>query len=175
MPHEDGAAYAPVVATVSLNASICLEVTARGSPAPRAATTATQTGSGAAPSEPDVSSSEPVARGEDGWEDGERSAEEAKANASRVLLPARILQEPRSLLLTTGAAYSDLLHGISPVDVDADLGAATVANWGLLGDASVYEEVGGINQRGTRVSLTYRDVLKVSSAAGKVLGGLRTG
>ncbi|OCK90381.1 uncharacterized protein K441DRAFT_707696 [Cenococcum geophilum 1.58] len=122
MPHEDGAAYAPVVATVSLNASICLE-----------------------------------------------------ANASRVSLPARILQEPRSLLLTTGAAYSDLLHSISPVDVDADLGAATVANWGLLGDESVFEKVGGINQRGTRVSLTYRDVLKVSSAAGKVLGGLRKG
>ena len=173
MPHEDGAAYAPVVATVSLNASTCLEVTAKGSPAPRAATPAAQTGSGAAASEPDVSSSEPVARGEDGGEDGERSAEEA--NASRVELPARILQEPRSLLLTAGAAYSDLLHGISPVDVDADLGAATVANWGLLGDASVYEEVGGINQRGTRVSLTYRDVLKVSSAAGKVLGGLRKG
>ena len=175
MPHEDGAAYAPVVATVSLNTSLCLEVTAKASPAPRAATPAAQMGSGAAASEPNVSSSEPVARREDGGEDGERSAEEAGTNASRVSLPARILQEPRSLLLTTGVAYSDLLHGISPIDVDADLSAATVANWGLLGDASVFEEVGGINQRGTRVSLTYRDVLKVSSAVGKVLGGLRKG
>ena len=30
----------------------------------------------------------------------------------------RILQEPRSLLLTAGLAYSDTLHGIVDVDMD---------------------------------------------------------
>ncbi|OCL01944.1 hypothetical protein AOQ84DRAFT_305679, partial [Glonium stellatum] len=87
----------------------------------------------------------------------------------------RILQEPRSLLLTTGPAYHTLLHGIAPIEVDTDLRRGTVANWDLLGDAAVFEEAGGVNRRVTRVSLTYRDVLKVSSVAGRVLGGLTRG
>ena len=87
-------------------------------------------------------------------------------------IPTRILQEPRSLLITTGTAYNDLMHGIRDVEVDEGLGEGTVANWGLLGDKSVFEEKGGRNERGTRISLTYRDVLKVSSAASKVFGGL---
>jgi alkylated DNA repair protein alkB family protein 6 len=47
-----------------------------------------------------------------------------------------------------------------------------VSNWALLGDKARIEENGGRNVRGTRVSLTYRDVLKVSKAAEKVFGGL---
>lgn len=136
MPHEDGAAYAPVVATVSLGGSLCLEVTEKTS----------------------TISNEAVP--------GPRQEEDEKEE--RHPLPTRILQEPRSLLVTMGAAYGELLHGIAPVEVDEGLGEETVANWGLLGDQGVYAD--GRNERGTRVSLTYRDVLKVSGAASKVLG-----
>jgi alkylated DNA repair protein alkB family protein 6 len=72
------------------------------------------------------------------------------------------------LLVTTGEAYSTLLHGIASVEVDEDLGPLTVANWDLLGDAEKYK--GGNNVRETRTSLTYRDVIKVSKAGLGILG-----
>jgi hypothetical protein len=134
MPHEDGKAYANVVATVSLGATICLSLT------------------------PKPSSGE--------------SHEEEKGKIGKWRIPTRILQEPRSLLVTTGAAYESLLHGVDALEVDQALNADTVANWDLLGDCTPIDEAGGRNVRGTRISLTYRDVVKVSSAANKVLGGL---
>jgi alkylated DNA repair protein alkB family protein 6 len=127
MPHEDGSAYAPVVATVSLGASLCLEIT-------------------------------PKTEGDDGF-------------VEKYKLPTRIFQEPRSLLITTGDAYLGLMHGIAPVEVDEELDNGTLANWNLLADSGPLTKAGGKNVRGTRISLTYRDVLKVSSAASKVLGG----
>jgi alkylated DNA repair protein alkB family protein 6 len=133
MPHEDGTAYAPVVATVSLGGSVCLEITAKAT-----------------------------------------SVEETDTNdATKTTynVPTRILQEPRSLLITTGDAYRDLMHGVPAVEVDEDLNAGTVANWSLLTDTEKIVQVEGKSLRQTRVSLTYRDVLKVSSAASKVLGG----
>ncbi|KAF2274944.1 RNI-like protein [Westerdykella ornata] len=133
MMHEDGSAYASVVATVSLGAAICLELA---------------------------------------WK--KEKLESQGLDISSYNLPTRILQEPRSLLITTGAAYADLLHGISPIEVDQGLSAETVANWEFLGDRTPFENAGGQNHRGTRISLTYRDVLKVSSAASKVFGGLGT-
>jgi alkylated DNA repair protein alkB family protein 6 len=141
MPHEDGGTYAPVVATVSLGATICLEITRK----PETAAGETQP----------------------------ESNEISGANSgTQYVVPTRIVQEPRSLLITTGSAYNDLLHGISSVEVDENLNADTVANWHLLSDSSVFEEAGGRHERGTRISLTYRDVLKVSSAANKIFGGL---
>ena len=134
MPHEDGKAYASVVATVSLGATVCLSLTPKPSPA--------------------------------------ESDEEEKDEKVKWRVPTRILQEPRSLLITTGTAYESLLHGVDAVEVDEDLNAESVANWNLLGARTPIEEAGGRNVRGTRISLTYRDVLKVSSAANKVLGGL---
>lgn len=113
MPHEDGAAYHPIVATVSLGSSIVLEVFEKNGQEPRAA--------------------------EAQW---------------------KILQEPRSLLVTTDAMYYDVLHGISERAQDKELRRDTVANWDLLGDQSGFTN--GIYNRQTRVSLTYRDVLKVS-------------
>ncbi|KAF2680410.1 hypothetical protein K458DRAFT_311869 [Lentithecium fluviatile CBS 122367] len=141
MPHEDGPAYAPVVATVSLGAPICLEITRK---------------SAAADEEMQVHSDEAVSTN----------------TRSQYIAPTRILQEPLSLLITTGPAYKDLLHGISPVEIDDNLNAETVANWNLLADSSLFEEAGGRSERATRISLTYRDVLKVSSAASRVFGGL---
>jgi alkylated DNA repair protein alkB family protein 6 len=131
MPHEDGDAYADVVATVSLGGCTCLEI----------------------------------------LEKGKLDVEAEEEEGKRVLrLPTRIFQEPRSLLITTGTAYRDLMHGIASVEVDEDLNAGTVANWELLGDKGGIEEVDGRSVRETRISLTYRDVLKVSSAASKVFG-----
>jgi len=77
----------------------------------------------------------------------------------------RILQEPRSLLITTASLYTDYLHGIEDIEEDIDLSAATVANWDLLRSPSVFCE--GRNARKLRTSLTYRDVLKVSKLGNK--------
>ena len=83
----------------------------------------------------------------------------------------RVLQEPRSLLITTGELYTGFLHGISEVKFDGDLGEKTIANWNLLGDRTPF--AGGQAARETRVSLTFRDVLRVKKL-GKAFGGLRT-
>lgn len=72
----------------------------------------------------------------------------------------RILQEPRSLLVTTNKLYRDYLHGIEGFMEDNHLNPETVANWHLLGSTTLLE--GGCNVRQTRYSLTYRDVVKVS-------------
>ena len=80
----------------------------------------------------------------------------------------RILQEPRSLLVTTGDLYTSHLHGIAGVQVDEGLGPETIANWDLLGDNEAFAE--GRNVRGVRISLTYRDVLRVSNLGAKILG-----
>ena len=130
MPHEDGAAYYPVVATVSLGSSIVLDITEKV----------------------DHSSSNDI---DD--DDGQRKA-------------WRILQEPRSLLVTTDAAYKDTLHGIAEVKEDTNLSEDTVANWSLLGDKDNVMANGGRNERTTRISLTYRDVLKVSNISSKIFG-----
>lgn len=77
----------------------------------------------------------------------------------------RILQEPRSLLITTGDLYTDFLHGISDIEEDVDLSEDTIANWSLLSSNAAFEA--GRSSRQTRTSLTYRDVLKVSKLGSK--------
>lgn len=132
MPHEDGAAYHPVVATVSLGGTLVLDVYEKS---------------------PSVE-----ATGKDAGNREERKS-------------WRILQEPRSLLVTTGAAYTDTLHGISEVKEDLDLQESTVANWQLLGEGKrIVIDADGKNTRTTRTSLTLRDVLKVSKLGSKVFG-----
>lgn len=132
MPHEDGGAYADVVATVSLGGGCCLDVLPKGS-----------------------------------------CAEEESRVEGKYVVPTRIFQEARSLLITTGDAYRDLMHGIAAIEVDENLNSDTVANWGLLGDRcrEGIEGEGGKSVRATRISLTYRDVVKVSLAASRILGG----
>ncbi|RDA82515.1 hypothetical protein CP532_1659 [Ophiocordyceps camponoti-leonardi (nom. inval.)] len=118
-PTQDGAAYWPVVCTVSLGASLCLDIY--------------------------------------------RSNEGGSLEAT----PAwRILQEPRSLLITTDSLYTDYLHGIADVGQDVDLGPDGIVNWSLLGNAGAYAD--GSNVRGIRTSLTYRDVAHVSKAGSKL-------
>lgn len=132
MPHEDGAAYHPVVATVSLGGSLVLDVTEK-----------------------------------------RRETDSDASSDPSSLQRWRIFQEPRSLLLTTSAAYTNTLHGISEVIEDSDLGPETVANWSLLGDRETVEANGGRNVRTDRISLTYRDVNKVSNVASKLFGKTR--
>lgn len=126
MPHEDGGAYWPCVATVSLAGSVVLDIYPKN-------------------------------------EDGTMCKEQRW----------RVLQEPGSLLVTTGEVYVNTLHGIADVAVDEDLGPETVANWPLLGDRGVVERERGRNKRVTRTSLTFRDVLKVSNAGARILGARR--
>ncbi|KAF1958469.1 hypothetical protein CC80DRAFT_546701 [Byssothecium circinans] len=157
MPHEDGAAYAGVVATVSLGGAVCLDVMAKVG--------------GEKEEEKEEEEGKVECTSVVGVE-ASGGARAGKLTTAQNNLPARILQERRSLLITTGRAYEDLLHGITPITVDEQLNADTVANWSLLGDSGVFEAKDGKNERGTRISLTFRDVLKVSEAASKVLGGL---
>lgn len=120
MPHEDGPTYYPITATVSLGASIVLDVY-------------------------------------------EKNAE----GVARLAGPRwRILQEPRSLLVTSGAMYVDTLHGIAEVEIDKAVGPEGISNWDLVADKASFE--GGEYKRETRVSLTFRDVLKVTKVGGAI-------
>ncbi|KAM3070248.1 hypothetical protein ACMFMG_010085 [Clarireedia jacksonii] len=119
MPHKDGSAYHPVVCTVSLGASLCLEIYRER-------------------------------------EDGTREDEPC----------SRILQEPRSLLITSNELYTNHYHGIAEVEADVNLNSMTVANWDIL--RSVEEIIDGQYKRHKRVSLTYRNVIKVSKLGAKL-------
>ncbi|POS75795.1 calpain [Diaporthe helianthi] len=119
MPHKDGAAYYPVVCTVSLGASLCL----------------------------DIHSSK---------KDGALDPEPA----------FRVLQEPRSLLITTDDLYTQYLHGIADIQADVGLSRETVSNWDMLRRPEYFST--GVNQRSVRTSLTYRDVLKVSKLGNNI-------
>lgn len=77
----------------------------------------------------------------------------------------RILQEPRSLLITTDDMYRNTLHGIDEIEKDDNLIAESVVNWSMLGDQQPFIE-GSVERVGTRISLTYRDVLKVRKLGG---------
>ena len=118
-PHEDGGAYHPVVATISLGSHIVFDVRPK-----------------------------PGDKVSDGW---------------------RILQEPKSLLITTGDLYMQYLHGIEEVEVDQSLDRENVVNWDLLGSPENF--LGGQASREKRISLTYRDVKKVRRL-GKAFSGL---
>ncbi|KAK4552493.1 hypothetical protein LTR86_010337 [Recurvomyces mirabilis] len=145
MPHEDGGAYWPVVATVSLAGSVVLDVTAK------------------------------IASGHMAGDEGESRKEGVGVEeGGRKEGSWRILQEPRSLLVTCGTAYTETLHGIAEVEEDVELGEGTVANWELLGDREGVLEAGGRNVRETRVSLTFRDVKKVSKLGSKLFGKARS-
>ncbi|KAH8422695.1 uncharacterized protein LDX57_000449 [Aspergillus melleus] len=130
MPHEDGAAYYPLVATVSLGASIVLDLYPKGQ----------QRG-----------------RGDDS--DGDQRPQ------------YRILQERRSLLITRKKIYTEFLHGIAETSKDECLDADSICNWDLLREPDRYRC--GWAERETRISLTYRDVLKVAKVGNtmKFLGG----
>jgi len=117
MPHEDGPAYNPVTATVSLGSHTVLDI----------------------------------------YEKNEQGERESRPSW-------RILQEPRSLLVTTGDMYIETLHGISEIETDEDLNVESIVNWNELGNRAIYYS--GSAQRHTRISLTLRDVIKVAKVGG---------
>ncbi|KPI38778.1 Alpha-ketoglutarate-dependent dioxygenase-like protein [Cyphellophora attinorum] len=141
MPHTDGPAYWPVTATVSLGGHTVLDIYER--------TPSTS-----------VSTNDSAEGDDSGLQSNEVATRRPKW---------RVLQEPGSLLVTTGELYTETLHGIAEVEVDEDLGPEEIANWDLLGDKAAYEVDGGRKRRETRISLTYRDVRKVSKGL-KFLG-----
>lgn len=156
MPHEDGGAYAGVVATVSLGAPTVLDLYNKREARMRDEVRAGAGGSNGAVADESSRPDMPSGNG-----NGPESDFTFKPFA-------RILQEPRSLLITTEAAYTNLLHGIAPIQTDIDLNLENIANWSLLGEPGKFES--GKNERGTRISLTYRDVLKVSKVGTRILG-----
>ncbi|KAF9895395.1 hypothetical protein FE257_000301 [Aspergillus nanangensis] len=146
MPHEDGATYHPLVATVSLGAPIVLDLYPKRHLNHAHKSNRNQNGP----------------HDEDGYEyngDGEPQF--------------RILQERRSLLVTRGKLYTDFLHGIAERTADEELGPQSICNWGLLREPSVFEKEAYCRE--TRVSLTYRDVIRVAKLGNtmKFLGGSR--
>lgn len=130
MLHEDGAAYYPLVATISLGGALVLDLYEKG-----------------------------ASEDDGGCEEGRRRPR------------YRVLQERRSLLVTTGKLYTDFLHGIAETMRDEGLGPESVCNWDLLREKDRYEC--GWLERETRISLTYRDVIKVAKVGNtfKFLGG----
>lgn len=150
MPHEDGAAYYPVVATVSLGSTIVLDVTTKS----------------AGNNQADRAVDKLSMPGVDHHEPNLQSNSDCTA--------WRILQEPRSLLVTTDPAYSDTLHGIAGVLEDVDLTPQSIANWSLLGESKAVVLGGGHLRRQKRISLTFRDVNRVSKIGDRLLGKPRT-
>lgn len=142
LPHEDGNAYWPVVCTVSLGSHTVLNISRKRSKADFAC------------------------NGNDHLVDGENEEQGLSPDDGKW----RILQERRSLLISTGEVYTDFLHGIEPVLVDEGLGAESIANWDALGNKGEYVE--GKRERETRISLTFRDVLKVKTL-GRAFGALK--
>lgn len=137
MPHEDGAAYYPLVATVSLGAPIVLDLYEKHSQHHRT-------------------------RDEGSKVDDEVVETDTAMATGHTRRPQfRILQERRSLLITRGRLYTDYLHGIAETVKDEDLSAESICNWNLLQEKDSYRA--GWYQRETRTSLTYRDVLKVAN------------
>ncbi|KAJ5774349.1 hypothetical protein N7457_009245 [Penicillium paradoxum] len=143
MPHEDGAAYYPLVATVSLGAPIVFDVYHKHT-------------------QGDCRQDDTLAKA------GRDVAEEHGRNRRPHY---RILQERRSLLVTRSKMYTDLLHGIAEITRDEDLGPLSICNWELLREKEPYQ--GGWYERETRTSLTYRDVLHVAKMGNtlKFVGG----
>ena len=71
----------------------------------------------------------------------------------------RILQEPRSMLITSKDLYTAYRHEIEEICVDKDIDDTHIANFGMLGNSDAYQATEMPRQ--LRISLTYRQVLKI--------------
>ncbi|KAL2848648.1 hypothetical protein BJX68DRAFT_267510 [Aspergillus pseudodeflectus] len=148
MPHEDGAAYYPLVATVSLGGDIVLDLYEKYKRDDDEKNGHEDTGNN--DDGDDSSSDKPITKEE----------LVAKEGGGGRQPKYRILQERRSLLVTRNSIYRDYLHGIAERYRDEGLGPDSICNWDLLGHPERFRD--GANVRETRISLTYRDVLKVA-------------
>lgn len=193
-PHEDGPAYHPAVATLSLASAQCVDIyqylsTTSPSP-PLVATPATSTTDNA--SNDNRSMNDPT----------DKASTDASSGRTIAAVPlARIYLAPRSLLIMSSSLYTTHLHGISPTTADiltttssgtpksektptdtpepastAATAVVPVANLGMLAPEiqdTVRDQGEYRSSRGTRVSLTFRRVTRVmrgGGLAGKVFG-----
>ncbi|KZT68014.1 hypothetical protein DAEQUDRAFT_728280 [Daedalea quercina L-15889] len=145
MPHEDGPAYHPVVATLSLGSHALFHYY-RYKPSPAMTDSPAEAAISPTDSEGRAIDSDPV---------------------------LSVLLEPRSLVITRSSLYQTHLHGIdgahadilpSPTDNNT-ASSVRIANTELLTNAATMEVVvnGGTLERGPRYSLTCRDVARVAS------------
>lgn len=146
-PHEDGGAFRPLVATISLGSHCVLDIHHYLS------TTS--------PSPPMVASAP----------DDSPEGREGRPIAAVPL--ANLLVMPRSLLILSSSLYTSHLHGIAARSSDTVVAdplerkddEVVIANRDQLGDASVLdnlrEEGRWTGERGTRTSLTFRHAEKV--------------
>ncbi|KAI0651109.1 hypothetical protein C8Q79DRAFT_931487 [Trametes meyenii] len=163
MPHEDGPAYYPVVATLSLGSHTMFHYYKYNT-------------------DTDISEDTPVQT--------ERSAGTTTAagplnvsGSGRPIDPNPVLSlllESRSLVITTSSLYTSHLHGIDELQSDSFVldGRAPqerIANFEVLRGSSVKDAIvsGGTLERGMRFSLTCRDVEKVAAGGGALFKRLR--
>jgi alkylated DNA repair protein alkB family protein 6 len=146
-PHEDGPSYHPVVATISLGSHTIFHYYSYKSDNVLAT-------AGSA---------------------GQPSTAGRLVDSTPVL---SLLLEPRSVIITTSSLYTSHLHGIQELNEDIIVAAAgedqmplvggldvPIANWHMLTgekERSIMQN-GGTLRRGTRYSLTCRDVERVAS------------
>jgi alkylated DNA repair protein alkB family protein 6 len=121
-PHEDGPAYLPIVATVSLGSPQTLEVfqyLAESDPSPPLTGSSRSDVFGSGNGD-DTSSSTIAADGETaGASTGSTSAKTGGCGRPIATTPMGcIYLEPRSLFISRKAIYETFLHGISPVEED---------------------------------------------------------
>ncbi|TKY86077.1 hypothetical protein EX895_004902 [Sporisorium graminicola] len=200
MPHEDGPAYFPAVATISLGSHTLLDVYRYVDEdlqrdfeerMKEHDDKVSNVNNSEATCEADPTKSKIVPK-----ERVEGNVKIVRGARAREPNPVfSILQEPRSLLITTGAVYKSYLHGIAEREVDTGAQLAHVVNAALLDDAQLRSKVEraksrsgdvktgttddeakdeGLSRR-TRLSLTFRDVEKVSKGVAAMMAYLQGG
>lgn len=145
-PHEDGPAFRPLVATISLGSHTVLDIhhyLSSTSPSPPMIATPTE------------------------------DLADCRGRPIAAIPLAHLLVMPRSLLVLSSSLYTSHLHGISAnvsdtvvkASPDADKGEVVVANQDLIGDSSVLDAIRDegrwTQERATRTSLTFRRAEKV--------------
>ncbi|PWN52821.1 hypothetical protein IE53DRAFT_339878 [Violaceomyces palustris] len=199
MPHEDGGAYFPAVATISLSSHTLLDiyklVDKSEVPSNPGETNGSDSKEGSEKVRVgDEAVTQPTAVGEDtrlspSKNEGTTTLPRPGARSREAEPRFSILQEPRSLLITKGHAYREYLHGIAERKQDRPSDLSKVINLDLLGDevtkdkvrqargqdsdGKVGREGGGdlVMERDTRLSLTFRDVERVSKGFSGFLSG----
>ncbi|KAI0742945.1 hypothetical protein C8Q80DRAFT_1273523 [Daedaleopsis nitida] len=169
MPHEDGPAYHPVVATLSLGAHTVFHYY--------------QYASDERPDSPNRDPPSQIPTKDATPPGAVATAMGGTSGTGRPIDPTPVLSlllEPRSLVITTAALYTSHLHGIDEVTEDSFAPGGRspgekIANAGLLHGQAERTAVGdgGTLERGLRYSLTCRDVEKVTAAGGALFRKLR--
>ncbi|KAF9150197.1 Alpha-ketoglutarate-dependent dioxygenase alkB 6 [Mortierella sp. AD011] len=134
MPHKDGPAYLPTVATISLSSHCLLEFY-----------------------------KVPEEGEKDSHEGEQRSNSSTTTNEKRSQEPVfSLLIQPRSLLVLKEDVYNKYMHGIREVTLD-DLRKSNILNLNEALPEGV-NDTNSLLERGTRISLTFRIVQKTLSS-----------